>query len=367
MTGLDFSAPYNNDPETLEEIFKLKNLGNNRIKEIYLSGPQEYAGSGRVTDELNLAQFIEIVDKIHEQGIRTNLILNATCEGTDWYSPEVVGSKMEYLRQVHEEHGVEAVTIANPLYVKEVRSLFPDIEICASVLGDIDCVQRAVIFNRAGADVITPDVNINRDLDLLKQIKEATNAELKLMVNEGCLYKCPFRKFHFNYMSHKSKELGKIEGDAFFANCLSVTGEDHSQILKSGWIRPEDTRKYGEIAGFFKIVGRARPKSMVIRATRAYLQENWDGDLLDIVSSSLNRFGLEYGAHLDNKSLEKYNFFEKITSCDYDCYECSYCEELARDLIRLKVLTRGKLEDVGLKDAADELERKGKLPQHTFR
>jgi len=85
------------------------------------------------------------------------------------------------------------------------------------------------------------------------------------------------------------------------------------------------------------------------------------------VSSSLNRFGLEYGAHLDNKSLEKYNFFEKITSCDYDCYECSYCEELARDLIRLKVLTRGKLEDVGLKDAADELERKGKLPQHTFR
>ena len=362
MTNLDFSAPYNNDAETLEEIFKLKSLGNNRIKEIYLSGPQEYAGSGRITDELNLAQFIGIVDKIHKQGIRVNLVLNTTCEGTDWYSPEVMGSKMEYLRQVHEEHGVEAVTIANPLYVKEVKRLFPDIEICASVLGDIDCVQRAVIFNRAGADVITSDVNINRDLDLLKQIKEATNAELKLMVNEGCLYKCPFRKFHFNYMSHKSKELGKIEGDAFFANCLSITRTDHSQILKSGWIRPEDTRKYGEITSFFKIVGRARPRSMVVRATRAYLQENWDGDLLDIISSSLNRFSLEYGAHLNNKSLEKYNFFERITSCNNNCYECSYCEKVARELIRLRVLTRGKLEDLGLKDAADELERTGKLP-----
>lgn len=366
MAGLEFSAPYNNDPETLEEIFKLKGLGKNRIKEIYLSGPQAYSGSGRITDELDLSQFIEIVDKIHKQGIRVNLILNSTCQGTNWYLPEVVSETMEYLRQVHEEHGVEAVTIANPLYIREVRRRLPDMEICASVLGDIDCVQRAVLYNRAGADVITPDVNINRDLELLKRIKEATDAELKLMVNEGCLYKCPFRKFHFNYISHKSKDLGKIEGDAFFANCLNVTGGDHSQIFKSGWIRPEDTRKYSGISSFFKIVGRARPKSMVIRATKAYLQENWDGDLLDIVSSSLNRFGLEYGAHLDNKSLEKYNFFERLTSCDKDCNKCSYCEEVAKDLIRLRVLTRGKLEDVGLKDAADELERTGKLPQQAF-
>jgi hypothetical protein len=34
---------------------------------------------------------------------------------------------------------------------------------------DIDCVQKAIIFRKAGADVITPDVNINRDLTLLKK------------------------------------------------------------------------------------------------------------------------------------------------------------------------------------------------------
>jgi len=366
MGGLDFSAPYNNDPETLEEIFRLGRVGENRIKEIYLSGPQEYSGSGRITDELSLSQFIDIVDAIHREGIGVNLILNPTCGGASWYLPDVLNTTIEFLRQVHEEHGVEAVTIANPLYIREVRRHFPDMEICASVLGDIDCVQRAVLYHRAGADVITPDVNINRDLKLLKEIKEAAGVELKLMVNEGCLYKCPFRKFHFNYISHKSKELGTIEGDAFFANCLRVTSEDHSQILKSGWIRPEDTRKYGEIATFFKIVGRARPRSMVIRATKAYLQESWDGDLLDIVSSSLNRFGLEYGAYLDNKSLDRYNFFEKITSCDMNCNRCSYCAEVAKDLIKLRVLTRGKLEDVGFKDAADELERAGRLPQQAF-
>lgn len=362
MTNLEFSVPYNNYPETLKEIFKLKKIGKNNIREIYLSGPQVYSGSGRITNELSLAQLIETVAKIHKEGLRVNLIMNPTCEGTSWYHPDVVKDKIEYLRHVHKEQGVEAVTIANPLYIKEVRRHFPDIEICASVLGDIDCVQRAVIYSKAGANVITPDVNINRDLELLKEIKRATNAELKLMVNEGCLYKCPFRKFHFNYMSHKSKELGEIEGDGFFANCSQVTLGDHSQILRSCWIRPEDTRKYGEITNFFKIVGRARPKSLIIRATKAYLEESWDGDLLDILCSSLNKFGLEYGAHLDNKSLGKYNFFEKVTSCEKDYNRNSYYEELAKKLIRFRVLTRGKLEDLGHKDVADELERTGKLP-----
>jgi collagenase-like PrtC family protease len=363
MPGIEFSAPYNNDPETLNEIFRLKRLGDNKIKEIYLSGPQDYSGSGRITSELNLSQFIEIVDKIHEKGIRVNLVLNSTCEGTRWYSPEGVKKTMDFLGQIHEDHDVEAVTIANPLYMKEVRRCFPNLEICASVLGDIDCVQRAVIFVRAGADVITPDVNINRNLSLLKQIREATNTRLKLMVNEGCLYKCPFRKFHFNYMSHKSKELGEVEGDAFFANCLEVSRSDYAQILKSGWIRPEDTNKYRELSNFFKIVGRARPMSMVIRTIQAYLRESWEGDLLDIVSSSLNRFGLEYGAHLNNKSLDRFDFFETVTSCGYDCNNCSYCDDLAKKLIRFRVLTRGKLEDLGLKDEADELDRRGRLAQ----
>lgn len=360
MEGLEFSAPYNNDPETLQEIFKLKRLGNNKVREIYLSGPQEYSGSGRVTPRLSLGRFINIVDEIHSEGIRVNLLLNSTCEGINWYSPEVVNSKMEYLRQMHEEHGVEAVTIANPLYIKEVRRRFPDMEICASVLGDIDCVQRAVIYNKAGADVITPDISINRDLGLLKAIKEATNAKLKLMLNEGCLYKCPFRKFHFNYTSHQSKEV-ILESNIFFTDCQKIFGEDLSQILKSCWIRPEDTKKYSEITNFFKMVGRGKPRSLVTRTVRAYLEESWEGDLLDILCASLNMFTLENGAFLDNKSLDKYKFFEKVTSCDKNCSQCDYCAELARKLIRLGIMTRGKLEDFGLKHVADRLEAKGKL------
>jgi len=358
MANLEFSVPYNNDPKTLEEIFELKRLGNNSITEVYLAGPQKYSGTGREPPEIRMEDFINIVDKIHGEGLRVNLLLNSTCEGSEWYTAEVVRPKMEYLRQVHKEYGVEAVTIANPIYIREVRRQFPDIEICASVLGDIDCVQRAVVFAEAGANVLTPDVNINRNLKLLKEIKAITGTELKLMVNEGCLYKCPFRKFHFNRMSHVSKEAG-IEGAFFFAYCGGVIGEDSTQFLKSGWIRPEDTSKYGEITSYFKIVGRTMPSSKVIRCVRAYMEESWDGDLMDIMCGGLGNFALRYGSYLNNKSLDENRFFEKVTSCDENCSQCKYCEELAKELVGIIGFTEEKIEDKDLKDFIDDLGNKG--------
>ncbi len=350
MESLEFSVPYNNDPDTLEAIFALKQLGNNRITEIYLSGPQEYSGSGRIVPEIALDEFLGIVDKIHQEGLRVNLVLNSTCEGSEWYSQKTVASTLEYLRVMCVEHGVEALTLANPLYIKVIREKLPDVEICASVLGNIDCVQRAVIYRKAGADTITPDVNINRNLELLKDIKEATQAKLRILVNEGCLFKCPFRQFHFNAQSHVSKQVGEAGLDVSFADFfgagIRVIREDPSQLLKSCWIRPEDVRKYREVATNFKLACRSQLQSFIIRVVTAYLGESWDGDLLDLVSGCCKRFSMSQGAYLNNKVLDAFNFFETVTSCDNVCSRCDYCEKLARQMLGLGLYTREKGEDL---------------------
>lgn len=350
MDALDFSIPYNSNPETLKEIFRLNKSSSNRIREVYLSGPQQYSGSGRIAPEISVEEFINVVNEIHDEGIRVNLTLNSTCEGIEWYSHKVIGTTMQYIGEMHEKHGVEAVTIANPRYIMEVRKRFPEIEICASVLGDIDCVQRAVLYEKAGANVLTLDVNINRDLQLLRDIKQATNAQLKLMVNEGCLYKCPYRKFHFNITSHVAKEVSRAEIDYsyadFFDMCNGAVADDHSQILKSGWIRPEDTRKYQEITSFFKVVGRTQRGSRVIRATKAYLDERWSGDLLDLMCANLGSFSVNHGAYLDNDKLGELKFFEKTTTCGRKCQQCSYCREVVENLLALNVVTMEKAEDV---------------------
>ena len=354
MDSLEFSVPYNNDPNTLDEILRIKEQNGNSIREIYLSGPQEFSGAGRIAPEMEFSGFVKIVDRIHQEGIRVNLLLNSICEGIDWYTPSVLKSTMEYLRRAHEEHGVEAVTIANPLYVREVRKRFPDIEICASVLGDIDCVSKAVIFRKAGADVITPDVNINRNLKLLQRIKEVTGAQIKLMVNEGCLFQCAFRKFHFNYISHKSKKPEmrsgiKAEDNVFSLNCIQVSKSDPSQILKSGWIRPEDSRKYSSVTSYFKLVGRTSSKSMVLRTVNAYMQESWEGDLLELMAGNLYSVGMSHLLHLDNKSLDEFGFVDQVLSCDKECSACRYCEELVQKLLQRGVFTPEKMADLGLK------------------
>jgi collagenase-like PrtC family protease len=354
MEPLELSVPYNNDPGTLAEIFRLKEQKPNRIREIYLSGPQEYSGSGRIAPELNFRKFAEIADQIHNEGIRVNLLLNSVCEGSDWYSAQALKPTMDYLERVHEDHGVEAITIANPLYIREVRRRFPGLEICASVLGDIDCVQKAVVFKKAGADVITPDVNINRNLPLLKKIKDATQTEIKLMVNEGCLFRCAFRKFHFNYISHKSRKPdpskgSRAEDNVFSLNCIQQSKSDPSQIFKSCWIRPEDARKYGEITRYFKLVGRTSSRSMLLRSLNAYLKESWDGDLLELMAGNLYSLAMSHLMHLDNKSLDAIGFFDKVTSCDKECVDCAYCSELAARLIKRGVFTSEKIKDLGLK------------------
>jgi len=354
MSSLEFSVPYNNDPETLAEIFRRKEQKGNRIREIYLSGPQEYSGSGRIAPELSFKEFAEVVDKIHNEGIRVNLLLNSVCEGSDWYSAQVLKPTMEYLERVHKSYGVEAITIANPLYIREVRRRFPNLEICASVLGDIDCVQKAVIYKKAGADVITPNVDINRNLPLLKKIKDATQTEIKLMVNEGCLFRCAFRKFHFNYISHKSRKPGsskgtKAEDNVFSLNCIQQSKTDPSQIFKSCWIRPEDTQKYRQITNYYKLVGRTSSKSMLLRSLEAYLKESWDGDLLELMAGNLYSLAMSHLMHLDNKSLDAIGFFDKVISCDKECVDCSYCSELAGRLVKRGIFTPAKIEDLGLK------------------
>jgi hypothetical protein len=92
------------------------------------------------------------------------------------------------------------------------------------------------------------------------------------------------------------------------------------------------------------------------------MQQSWDGNLLEIVCSSLNQYALECGAHLDNRGLDGIGFFETVTSPNDKFDEDSYFSDLARNHVRFHVLTRGILEDLGLEEMADSLEQQGKLP-----
>jgi hypothetical protein len=88
---------------------------------------------------------------------------------------------------------------------------------------------------------------------------------------------------------------------------------------------------------------------MLVRSVKAYLQESWDGDLLELMAGNLYSLGMSYFIHLDNKILDELGFFKKVVSCDKECSDCTYCEELAARLIKRGIFTPAKIEDLGLK------------------
>lgn len=331
MPSLKFSAPYNNELKTINDLAQLDECGNhdNRIDEIYFSDSTIY-GSGRIKSATKAS---EVIQKIHKNDMNANLVISATCDGPGAYTRKRIESLMRSIEKLYTIHQLESVTVANPLLIQAVKNRLPNIRVVASVLAEIDSVQRAMFYDKLGADTIIPDRDINRDINRLKEIKEAISADIRIMVNEGCMYRCPYRLFHFNFISHASRESRKenTATDHFFNNCHLIDKIDPSQVLKSNWIRPEDVNKYKGIAASFKIAGRTRSKEWILNTTKAYLEESYDDNMLDIMDSNLNAFKKHFGASIDNKKLE--TFHEKVTSCDKNCHRCRYCENVAEKLL----------------------------------
>ncbi len=130
---------------------ELKKIGGNNIVEIFLAGPQEFSGSGRISPEQSKERFTGLLQTIHKGGLKTNLVINSICGGADWYSSNNTNKLVNYLKELHEIYGLEAVTVANPIHIKIIRKALPSIEICASVLSDINTVERARFIEMPGS------------------------------------------------------------------------------------------------------------------------------------------------------------------------------------------------------------------------
>lgn len=329
MPGFKFAVPYNNDFSLLEKLVEIKNLNGNEIHEIYLPVPQEYFGSGRVVSKLTKEDVIKVIKFCHEHEIKVDLAINSTCEGLNEYTPRYITILLKLIKEFHQNYQLDAVIVANPLIIRKIKKEIPTITVIASAFSEIDCTQRAIFFNEFGADVLTLN-GLNRNFEVLKEIKELTNAKIKLMVNEGCVWKCPFRVFHNNYTSHASK-ADTPPFDFCGNSCIGLRRGYPFLILTSDWILPQWLKHYKEITQYFKIVGRTMPTDWIVKITKSYLEEKYEGNLLELVESALPAFVREFKWFIDVKYLDE-NFFKKVTSCNKNCFKCKYCIQLVEKI-----------------------------------
>jgi len=286
----------------------------------------------------------DMIRRVKEAGIKFAYVMNATCLGGVELRDNGRTWLLQRLEMIKSFLRCDAIITSNPLVMKIVKELFPELEIQVSVLSFVDNVRKAVYFEKIGADVIHIDPSINRDFKTLKAIRKAVGCELSLLVNEGCLLDCPIRFYHGNLVSHMGgSDMGSASIDYCLFECSAIRHEDISELIKAPWIRPQDLHVYEDLGfGLFKIAGREKVgdgsshTEWIIKAARSYY-EGWCEDLAELLvatrAAHLSGSAVGVKTRIMAESLNGFLDFFIRGHCDKDCTRCNYCDEWAKKVV----------------------------------
>ena len=80
----------------------------------------------------------------------------------------------------------------------------------------------------------------------------------------------------------------------------------------------------------FKLSTRNMKTEKIEKSLSAYSQMKYDGDLYDIVNTTLKTGYVR----IDNSKLNGIGYFEKVSTCDDNCEECRFCIKLAEKAVK---------------------------------
>ncbi len=334
------------------------------IHEVFGAIPDSVVGHGRTTAGIELFGKVdmhhvkEFTNRAHSMGIEVNYLLNAQCLGNTEYTDEGRVAIMKYLESIYNAN-VDSVTIAIPFLADIIKREFPRLKIVVSVISEANNPHRIALWKKLGVNRINIDYDSNRDFKRLKSIAQNANIDLELLTNDGCLFYCPFQKYHRVLSSHGSKTNTPTRNyiDYCLLKCGIERSDNPAEIISGPWIRPEDTRFYEERFSikFFKISGRYQTADWIVNVAEAYSRRSYEGNFMDLLSLVFPTLAAHRvivpvlkddkslatppKVYIDNKKLDR--FFEhivKIGGCgdDSQCEVCRYCEKTAQEVVEIR-------------------------------
>ena len=147
------------------------------------------------------------------------------------------------------------------------------------------------------------------------------------MLNEGCLRNCPFRVMHYNYLSRHNNISGRPI-DGIFPNsfCIEIYLRNPAKVFSIPFIPPDALGYYEPFIDYYKLSTRVLPINRIELCLKAYINQQFNGNLLEILDSP----GLLYFEYINYNALNKSNFFKKMIDCADDCSNCDYCNILLK-------------------------------------
>jgi collagenase-like PrtC family protease len=344
------------------DLSSLDALKGTSVDALFGKLPYDVVGGARpgfVLPQVDQKDVEKYIQACHERELEFSYLLNAPCLGNLQYSRKGYGELIELLEWI-DASGADSVTIGIPYLIDLVRKRFPRLKVKVSTTARVNTVRKALQYEAMGVDEIIIDEHINREFKTLEVIRKAVKCDLELIVNNICLWQCPYNYEHVNHDGHASRK-GEEDDYCYLQYpgylCLYRKLTDPVELLKSPWIRPEDIPHYEAIGyNHFKITERFKKTSLLLEHVRAYENRRYDGNLLDLFTlprkgaftpihleyfikpehvnimkiSELERvFDLEVREliQLDNRKLNGFIEYFKRNDCNQtSCQDCQYCE-----------------------------------------
>ena len=318
-----FSVPYNQDPDLIQQYLPYAQY----VEDVYLPPHPLVLGSGRdsfftqaavpqgVPDDYD-EQIQRVIDTLDPQQIKVTMLLNASCDGGRYMTAEGFGRLIRYLGQFR---GLGGVAVTNILYAERIKAELPHLRVAASVIANIDSLPKARYWESIGrVDAITLSSEINKNLEVLRRIRQGVDCRLAIIVNSGCLSNCPFSQQHYNYLSHADEHHRASPHFYRYENmCKQVIEADPSVLLSSYCIAPSNLHHYAGLVDKLKLVDRGCPTSLIMHNLQRYIE------------GQSKRIYVGTPWEMD----EPDGVFEKVSQCDRDCRRCGWCRRVYEEAV----------------------------------
>ena len=322
---MKFSIGYNYDIKLLSLLEAYRD----NIEALYFPMPSQYLGSGRfITQKGSYAKEIpRLIKKCEELNIKSQLLLNATCEGKIGLENDNFTKIIDYIQRL-KNLGLKSLVITNPVYISEIKKRVQPIIIESSVNCYVKNVEQALYLKNLGVDILTIDRDINRNIPLIREIRKESGLKIRLMLNEGCLRNCPFRGMLYNYIAHEALNPNShIQGVIPDQYCIKIYQENPEKFFSIPFVPPDALRHYSGAVDYYKLTTRAFSTYKIESCLKAYIKQRFSGNLLQLLNSP----GISYFSLISYDVLKKNNYFTKMVNCAaafVACGECGYCSKL---------------------------------------
>lgn len=248
--------------------------------------------SAAIIPPMTMDELEKYVGECKKRDLEFNYLINPLSLDQNVIDPEVGKQMRDFIHNIY-DMGIRAITLNSPAMIHYVRNTFPDMFITLGLYAYPSKIHQIEYWRNWGVNEITLDHCFNRRFDVMRQVltnyKDCEDFHFRLIANNLCLRECPFRLAHGAFVGHSDPQSTSI--DYCLINCNYLKAKQPSRILSSEWIRPEDIHYYRELAEetgnknlCIKLVDRCKSTAFLERVVKAYMEESYDGNLLDIVN-----------------------------------------------------------------------------------